>query len=480
MLQPISRDSVPIGVEDRFLIVGIRKAVQLCPSASDGHAINRLMELAGHAWPGLTAVFDFRGLEQYYYDVAEFVEAVAAQNPAQVIVGSKHEASQWQERLDRSRFQVLQARGRCRATSSLDLKAAIGDSTAFCDRESHFSVLAEDALYMTEIESREANGISSIIDLQQEDAEVYGNAISSDELHDLGIVGAVRQELVANAGQLQAAPESAASSFAALWTALPRRRLTRFDRTVRYVGEVIAASHFHAVLRSAQSPSSLSQFAISIAGETISCGPFHANAIHQVELPGPQQLLIGRPAVFARATQSVMSREVAQFQEMLNDRQLREVTIQRFLETNPNFLRGLNYQSLYPQLVLERDDGTTLRPDFFLEPHEDGWCDILDVKLPKQRILVGGRDRRTLAAGIHEVVAQLREYAAYFEEARHRGYVREKYGLNVYRPRLIALVGRDMADMSDAQVRRAMTQYSDCQIMTFDQLLRHSRSRLLI
>ena len=130
--------------------------------------------------------------------------------------------------------------------------------------------------------------------------------------------------------------------------------------------------------------------------------------------------------------------------------------------------------------MLQRLDGSELRPDFILEPYDDMWCDILDIKLPNQSIIVGRKDRATLAAGIHEVAAQLREYAAYFEEEKHRKWVLEKFGLRVYKPRLIAVVGRDIRQMSDPEIRRAMTAYSDVHVMTFDQLIQHARSRLLL
>jgi hypothetical protein len=52
---------------------------------------------------------------------------------------------------------------------------------------------------------------------------------------------------------------------------------------------------------------------------------------------------------------------------------------------------------------------------------------------------------------IGQVIAQLREYAAYFEQEKYRKFVRDKYGLKIYRPRLIALVGRDMREMEKAE-----------------------------
>lgn len=154
--------------------------------------------------------------------------------------------------------------------------------------------------------------------------------------------------------------------------------------------------------------------------------------------------------------------------------------IQKFLERHPNFLKGLNYENIYPQIILERDNDGSLRPDFILEPYDDGFCDILDIKLPSQKIIVGPKDRKQLAHGVQQVAAQLREYAAYFKQEKYRKMVREKYGLRIYKPRLIAIVDRDMRQMSDVQFRRSLTAYENLQFMTFDQLVQHAKKRVLI
>jgi hypothetical protein len=215
-------------------------------------------------------------------------------------------------------------------------------------------------------------------------------------------------------------------------------------------------------------------------GDELICVPYHTGGVHEVEMPKSPDLLIGRPARIAGNSGRVFANEISAFQKLLNSSATRERHIQSFLETHPNFLHGLSYQNIYPQLVLERENRANLVPDFILEPYDDDWCDILDIKLPKQRLIVGRGDRKTLAAGIHEVAAQLREYAAYFEQEKYRKFVQQKYGINVYRPRLIALVGRDLAQMSTPEFRRAVTAYDDLKIMTFDELIRHCQSRILI
>jgi hypothetical protein len=140
----------------------------------------------------------------------------------------------------------------------------------------------------------------------------------------------------------------------------------------------------------------------------------------------------------------------------------------------------MGYRNVYSQVVLAREDGTSLRPDFILEPLGRPWCDILDLKLPTGSIAVGRRDRKALASAVHELVAQLREYAAYFEDERLAKRVQDAYGIRCYRPRLIGVIGRDPNLADERQKRRMMTAYSDVSVVTFDELFKIARSRLLI
>ena len=244
--------------------------------------------------------------------------------------------------------------------------------------------------------------------------------------------------------------------------------------------QIAQGAYLNAYLRKRLRNSMLTEFALCYDGDRISCVPYHSNALHEVEMPKGGQLVMARPAVIANSIGAVFTHELAILENLLNQPSTKEKHLQRFLEEHPTFLKNLNYSDVYSQVVLEKDNGERLRPDFILESFTGGWCDILDIKLPVQPIVNGRRDRKSLAAGIHEVVAQLREYAAYFEEEKYRKRVADKYGLKVYMPRMIAVVGRDMKGMETEQIRRALTQYPDCRIMTFDELIRHSRSRLLI
>lgn len=197
-------------------------------------------------------------------------------------------------------------------------------------------------------------------------------------------------------------------------------KLTRSYQMGDSIIDFVRMAMLGAFIERIHSSSLLVEFAMAFGDQRVHCVPYHSGAIHHVEMPSNTQLLLGRPGILARRTGAVFANEISELESLMNKAKVRESEIQKFLESHPNFLRGLGYRNIYPQLVLERDDGTTLIPDFILEPSDNEWCDILDVKLPRQGIVVGQRDRAHLAAGIHEVAAQLREYASYFEQDKYR------------------------------------------------------------
>lgn len=222
----------------------------------------------------------------------------------------------------------------------------------------------------------------------------------------------------------------------------------------------------------------LTEFSIQVSGDQVLVTPYHAHAVHSIE--AGDHLLFGRPAVIAARTGALFKQEILTLEKLLTEPRVKEARIQSFLETHPRIFSGLGFTHVYPQVILQREDGTSLRPDFILEPVKNGWCDILEIKVPDMKVFVGKRDRKTLSASIHELVAQLREYAAYFESEQLSKRIQELYGIKCYRPRLIGMIGYDPRLADERQFRRLMTAYSDVSIITFDQLLRIAKSRMLI
>ena len=441
----ISADQVPLAAEDRFALVGIRGAPQLCPSYEDGSALGLAFQHTKTFWRSLTPVFDLRGLGLYYNDVDEFVQGVAGPNAHVLVSDNDHNAAERLGLLERD-CTVITVKGSPFRAQRFDLNDFLGEQNPHSSfrNEPPLQRAADQLLFKTDeliLEAADSDDWSAVTHSARR------NPPSVDELLACLDEGVVVDTMRRNLGTIRGFTYAdIAKSFRDL-VPFMRRDLVKYsgdddDGIIRRdtFHEYAMAAYFHAFLRHIHKNSLLVEFAICAEGDRISCVPYHSHSVHEIGMPGADDLVLGRPAVVAETTASVFGHEIEKLEALLNRRETRELDLQRFLEQHPSFLRGLNYKNVYSQLVLQRDDETQLRPDFVLEPFDDGWCDILDLKLPRQKIMVGRRDRRTLASGIHEVVAQLREYAAYFEQEKYQKYVADKYGLRVYRPRLIALV----------------------------------------
>jgi hypothetical protein len=115
-----------------------------------------------------------------------------------------------------------------------------------------------------------------------------------------------------------------------------------------------------------------------------------------------------------------------------------------------------------------------------VQPVGEEWWDILDLKLPEIPMIVGQPDRKTYSALVHSLVAQLKTYAAAFDDPRVAKRVEQKYGIRAYKPKVVGIIGREVLPKGDREIRRAMTAYTDIEVMTFDRMREILHSRLLI
>src|SRR5262249_9602568 len=134
---------------------------------------------------------------------------------------------------------------------------------------------------------------------------------------------------------------------------------------------------------------------------------------------------------------------IEELEEMINSTTVTESHLQNFFERNPQFLCGDTYEAAQPHIVLQRPSAGPLIPDFALKPsNEHALCDLLDLKLPNAKLVVGQSNRRRLSAALLEACAQLREYRDYFEVQANRDTIEETYGLRFYKPRMIVVIGK--------------------------------------
>jgi hypothetical protein len=178
------------------------------------------------------------------------------------------------------------------------------------------------------------------------------------------------------------------------------------------------------------------------------------------------------PRITYRTTRGFWLPEAARLEELINDPSIGEHDLQAFFEENPHLLAGTSYDRVVPHPILARDEKGPLIPDFMLEP-EDGFADVLDLKLPGVQLVTGRRDRLHQTAHVTEAIAQVREYRAYFDDPAHRQAVRDRYGIQAYRPVVAVVIGRDPGPGRDRlELRRIWDDLpAHVEIRTYDQLL---------
>ncbi|MDC4808472.1 DUF4263 domain-containing protein, partial [Acinetobacter baumannii] len=98
--------------------------------------------------------------------------------------------------------------------------------------------------------------------------------------------------------------------------------------------------------------------------------------------------------------------------------------------------------------------------------------DIVEFKLPtlKGNTVVGKDNRESFCATLQSYISQTRVYSSYFDDPNNRQWVKDTYGLDVYKPRRILIVGR-RSDFNTNEWREIMADYRDLEIMTFDDLI---------
>jgi len=190
------------------------------------------------------------------------------------------------------------------------------------------------------------------------------------------------------------------------------------------------------------------------------------------------RILTSAPYVIVPNIRHFWREQLEEFEELLNAPNIRESQFQRFFESHPHFLMGLDYRSVMPHPVLQRGEEGPLIPDFFLQPLYSEFCDILDLKLPSKKLIVGSKDRKRFGHSVQDAIAQLREYHDYFENPAYRQRVGDRYGLTAYRPSVVVIIGRTPESVDEVKFRQITTQHPGLQILTYDQL--HQRMKRLV
>jgi hypothetical protein len=171
---------------------------------------------------------------------------------------------------------------------------------------------------------------------------------------------------------------------------------------------------------------------------------------------------------------------VDQFEALINREDVREQELQLFFEEHPHFLSTLH--TPLPHVRLRNRHGKLLVPDFVLKPivaqQRDSRWQVLELKLPQERLLAHRGSRRQLSANVMSAIAQLRDYREHFEHA-DADEIANVLGHPVKRPRLGVLIGR-LANVDVEALEEQQRYLTDVKIVTYDEILEERQANIVL
>jgi hypothetical protein len=172
--------------------------------------------------------------------------------------------------------------------------------------------------------------------------------------------------------------------------------------------------------------------------------------------------------------------ELLELEDLVNNPRVREHELQRFFEEHPHFFRMWDYREVFPHVFLTREDDGPLIPDFLLLDRELQKAMVVDLKLPSARTVILQKNRERFSALIDAARTQLLEYRDWFEIPHNRMKLRERYGIEIYRPKLGMVIGSTTGFLGEVQEQKLRSRYPDVEIATYDDVLRCAQRRLAI
>jgi anti-anti-sigma factor len=191
------------------------------------------------------------------------------------------------------------------------------------------------------------------------------------------------------------------------------------------------------------------------------------------------EYIVAAPYVIANATRSFLADEIGEFEELINDDKCVEADIQRFLEMHPRFLLGQHYERALPQVILDRPEEGPLVPDFMLQPFGSDLCDLVELKLPKAKVLKKTRNRPRFSTAIIDAAAQLRTYRDYFEDPQRRKLIKDRYGITAYRPKVAVIIGRS-SPVDPVLYKQMQDGIANVDVITYDEVVQRAKNFLLL
>jgi hypothetical protein len=169
--------------------------------------------------------------------------------------------------------------------------------------------------------------------------------------------------------------------------------------------------------------------------------------------------------------------EVELLEALLNRSETTEAELQGFFQEHPHFLIPNQLFRVLPHVRL-MEETKLLIPDFIVKPvvaaQKDSEWEVLDLKRPTAKLLVGKANRARLSHEVMNAIAQLRDYADYFRNPQNALAVSTKLGHKLRFPKLAVLVGR-MNNLDLEAFALAQERERDVRIVTYDEILERQK-----
>ncbi|MGD0819221.1 MAG: Shedu anti-phage system protein SduA domain-containing protein [Desulfomonilia bacterium] len=169
--------------------------------------------------------------------------------------------------------------------------------------------------------------------------------------------------------------------------------------------------------------------------------------------------------------------EIEELEDMLNNQKATEADYQIFFEKHTHFLRNWDLREVYPHVYLTREQESSLIPDFIITNQETQDAAIVELKKPTHKIVRHQNNRTRFADAVMEAKTQLLEYCDWFEIPQNRTKLKAKFKMEIYRPRLMVIIGRasEFRDGIDRQKLRSRD--PKIEVVTYDDILTLAKQR---
>ena len=172
--------------------------------------------------------------------------------------------------------------------------------------------------------------------------------------------------------------------------------------------------------------------------------------------------------------------EIAELEEMIRNPKAIEKDFQKFFEAHQHFFRRWDYREVYPQVYLSRHEQGPLVPDFILTNPEIQQATVVELKLPKPKLIRRQLNRERFADAIMEARSQLLEYRDWFEEKVNRENLAAKVKMEIFRPRLAVVVGRSADFECGIDRQKLAARTDDIEVCTYDDMVAYAKRRMVL